>query len=816
LPPCPSSTREEIKQIYGREQIKFHDDDGEVVASWGPVAALLDWSARPEFWDDQPIIKVEYLPLKCALLSARMKETLSAIAAKPSTSGPDREAIGKVVDKEEVDDIDLAGLLRSKALAVADLKVIGRMHAKLGAASKWLTPNEVGDAHPIVKGRPTPFATWADSMHERIAAYKQSGSADLKPSDLEQAAYEAGTELSRYRQLRDLEFRGGLPFRILPRPSNEAHVRYSAEAFSRAQAGELKEESLSPLQTDVLMLLLSKYKEALQSKEWRVIFQNAESNERYSKWLANSAPWIPLPVLLRSDESDLTTAGFPAAALGEFRAAWKRLEEAERSSPGHIDEATARAVVSAAAGLGSEINAASYPTPKAMAREVRFNTFGPFWWAPFAYFAGVILLALSLSVRSYDAAVVRSIHKTLYWSGIASFLGGLGLEVYGFSQRVLITGWAPVTNMYETVIFVAAMASILGLILEAVYRRTYPALAGAMIATICTALAATVPLLDPSIHTLPPVLRSNLWLTIHVLTIVSSYAAFALAMGLGLIASGYYLTATYRRSPGFVELLAPAGGGLPLLVIGLAVLAGCYGVLPLGQMVADYGYWPAGVLICVGGFLSIVGVVAAVGEAINRRFVARELFLHPDPEWPRPAHAAEARELVAAGEPLPPVAGGSDSTIVKDPRIAAMRAAAETIKPLANFVYRAMQVGVLLVAAGTILGGIWADYSWGRFWGWDAKEVWALITLLVYLVPLHGRFAGWVNTFGLVMASVVCFLAVLMAWYGVNFVIGVGLHTYGFTEGGGQKIVGLVTLSVLAAVSGAAWRRHLGQRVATV
>jgi ABC-type transport system involved in cytochrome c biogenesis permease subunit len=142
-----------------------------------------------------------------------------------------------------------------------------------------------------------------------------------------------------------------------------------------------------------------------------------------------------------------------------------------------------------------------------------------------------------------------------------------------------------------------------------------------------------------------------------------------------------------------------------------------------------------------------------------------------------------------------------------------MRETAAKIKPLANFVYRAMQVGVLLVAAGTILGGVWADYSWGRFWGWDAKEVWALITLLVYLVPLHGRFAGWVNTFGLVMASVVCFLSVLMAWYGVNFVIGVGLHTYGFGHGGGQGGVGMVTLAVLALAGGAAWRRFLGQRL---
>ena len=127
-----------------------------------------------------------------------------------------------------------------------------------------------------------------------------------------------------------------------------------------------------------------------------------------------------------------------------------------------------------------------------------------------------------------------------------------------------------------------------------------------------------------------------------------------------------------------------------------------------------------------------------------------------------------------------------------------MQETALTIKPLSNFIYRAMQVGVLLIAAGTILGGVWADASWGRFWGWDPKEVWALITLLVYLVPLHGRFAGWVTTFGLAVASIVCFNSVVMAWYGVNFVLGVGLHSYGFTEGGSQGLMSMIIAGVMS------------------
>ncbi len=812
--PLDTLAREELKQIYGRERISFVDDDGETVSSWEAVAAVLDWSARPRFWDGQPIIKVEYLPLKRVLLASKFKEALAEIAARSTTPAADRAAIEKVAGLAEVGDSDLAALLRSKTLPKADALAIARMHTKLGASSKWLTPDELAGAQPLVDGKPSTFAAWSDAIQDRMAETKQTTGVDLVLNDVEQAAYDAGVALSRYRQLRDLEYRGGLPIRVVPRPSNAEHVHYSAEAFDLVRSGKIRESDLSPLQTDVLMLLVGKYKESLQSKEWRVVFTTPEADARYSGWLANSSPWVPLPILIRSDEAELVKAGFPSSPLVEFRSAWKRLEEAERASPGRVDEATAKAVVSAAHDLGTALNATYYPTPKAMAREVHFNAFGPFWWAPFAYGTGALLLALSLSVRSYRSPVVASIHKALYWGGLTSFIGGIILEIYGFTLRVLITGWAPVTNMYETVIFVAAVSSILGLVMEALYRRTFAALAGAGIATVCTALAATIPLLDPSIKTLPPVLRSNLWLTIHVLTIVSSYAAFALSMGLGMITVCYYLTATYRRSPGYGELLAPAGIGAPLFLAGWALREGSYGGISLGRWAVDYGFGPSCVLICLGGALTIVGVVAAVGEWLNRQFFARHLFDHADLIWHPPTRGADAREMVASGATMPPISGGSGEYVEKDPRVAAMRETAAKIKPLSNFIYRAMQVGVLLVAAGTILGGVWADYSWGRFWGWDAKEVWALITLLVYLVPLHGRFAGWVNTFGLVMASVVCFLSVLMAWYGVNFVIGVGLHTYGFGHGGGQGGVGMVTLAVLAFALGAAWRRFVGQKVA--
>ncbi|MBI4115500.1 MAG: cytochrome c biogenesis protein CcsA, partial [Candidatus Omnitrophica bacterium] len=116
---------------------------------------------------------------------------------------------------------------------------------------------------------------------------------------------------------------------------------------------------------------------------------------------------------------------------------------------------------------------------------------------------------------------------------------------------------------------------------------------------------------------------------------------------------------------------------------------------------------------------------------------------------------------------------------------------------LGGYVYRALQIGVVLLAAGTILGGVWANDSWGRFWGWDPKETWALIALFGYLAVLHARYVGWIEHFGTAVGAVVAFLGILMAWYGVNFVLAAGLHSYGFGDGGLHYVLAVVGIDLL-------------------
>tara|TARA_R110000868_G_scaffold61524_6_gene187032 strand:+ start:11752 stop:13290 length:1539 start_codon:yes stop_codon:yes gene_type:complete len=109
---------------------------------------------------------------------------------------------------------------------------------------------------------------------------------------------------------------------------------------------------------------------------------------------------------------------------------------------------------------------------------------------------------------------------------------------------------------------------------------------------------------------------------------------------------------------------------------------------------------------------------------------------------------------------------------------------AEDERYFADLTYTCMKWGTVLLAAGVILGGVWADYSWGRFWGWDPKETWSLIVLCLYMAILHGRYTAWIPPRRFATLVAAAFMSVMMAWFGVNYILASGLHSYGFSEGG--------------------------------
>ena len=370
--------------------------------------------------------------------------------------------------------------------------------------------------------------------------------------------------------------------------------------------------------------------------------------------------WISLADLMRTEwdeKSDPT--GLMRQARQQFLAA---RTACLGSSAADFNQASA-AFLDAIRQLGPQLGA--YPPASKIRWEVAYNRFVPFRVAWISTTLAFLCLLLSMGTR----------WKPFYVAGWIAFSAGLVAMLAGFGMRVTLSGRAPVTNMYESVVYVGLGIAVFGLVFELIYRKQFILTAAAALATITLILADNCPaVLDASLRPLQPVLRSNFWLVTHVMTITLSYAALALALGIGNITLGYY--------------------------------------------------------------------------------------------------------LVGSGDP-------------------------PTIRSLTDFTYRAIQAGVLLLAAGTILGGVWADYSWGRFWGWDPKEVWALVALLGYLAVLHARFAGWILDFGVAALSVICFSLVVMAWYGVNFVLGAGLHSYGFGGGGAPYVFGAIGLQSLFVAAAA-------------
>lgn len=826
--PLDTVAREEVKQVFSRETIKLHDSANVVVETWGPVAAFLDWMVRPDYWYDQPFILVDYLPLRRLILADSIQAQLKEIAAKPSTSAEDKAELARLAEIAEPEAAALVAYLAKSKLTGDDRKAVEALAAKLGEDHKWLTPRELEDAKVPHGDHKEAFMNWVAELDDQKRKFDANPQSAERLTEAQRRAIDVGRRLVTYKAYTGEELRSAGIVRIMPRPFDSKALAYYKNVIKKAREAKSLRD-LTPIEFDTLKAL-DTYWNDVPKDDRHEPGENAQFDEKFSAWLRDNSVWVPLKVILKSKPEELIEAGFPEGEVKAFLTAYREMEQAESSAPGEIAPAAAAALHQNARALGEAINPTKYPTVTKIARETHFNEMNPFWQAPYAYGVALALLAVSLGIVAGRKSLVGYFGRGLYIGGMAALAVGIALEVYGFYLRILISGWAPVTNMYETVIWVALVAAVLAFVFELIYRKTYTALAGAGVALLGTITAANVPLLDPSIKSLQPVLRSNFWLSIHVLTEVSSYAAFGLAWALGLIATFYYLTATYRRSPKFTELMLPLIPGLPLFAVGSLGVAASYGAFGTQWTTGDTLFYVFSVLGGLGGMVCLASVLAVGGEVFNRLTFRESLTAADTAKLEREAEASSEESAVNGSATTSSFEqGGGVATLVK-PTVAEIRARAATtrvqhdarglamqetaakIKPLSNFIYRSMQVGVLLIAAGTILGGVWADYSWGRFWGWDPKEVWALITLLVYLVPLHGRFAGWFNSFALVVSSVVCFLSVVMAWYGVNFVLGVGLHSYGFVDGGSQGMMTIILTAIMAIPAAAAWRRQLGYR----
>ena len=140
----------------------------------------------------------------------------------------------------------------------------------------------------------------------------------------------------------------------------------------------------------------------------------------------------------------------------------------------------------------------------------------------------------------------------------------------------------------------------------------------------------------------------------------------------------------------------------------------------------------------------------------------------------------------------------------------------QTADSLARMTYGVVCFATLFSFVGTVLGGIWADQSWGRFWGWDPKENGAVLIVLWCAITLHARWGGFIRQRGLMIMALFGNIVTSFSWFGVNM-LGVGLHSYGFMQKAFPWLVGFMisqlALMAVAAMPLEKWRSFAPARV---
>jgi len=352
----------------------------------------------------------------------------------------------------------------------------------------------------------------------------------------------------------------------------------------------------------------------------------------------------------------------------EFREAFFALLEGMREE----DESRFREGIAATAAIQAEYGSAVIPGDMALRAEMILNSLSPFTRVIWLYFIAffVLLTAYAWSLAKRRGAVYTW-RNPLYTIGIILFSVGLLIHLTGFVLRWIASSRAPLSNGYESLVFISLMVAVAGAIFEMSNRRG----AAASLASLLTAVVLGISMMsafDPAIGPLVPVLASY-WLNIHVTVITSSY--------------------------GFLGLGALLGG-----------------------------------LILVLHFFKRV----------------------------------------------------SSSTIRND------------VMKLDRLLFHVIVAGLALLSVGTLLGGVWANESWGRYWGWDPKETWSLVTILVYALVLHFRWIPSLNRpWVLAAGSFLGIASVIMTYFGVNYFL-VGLHSY--AQGEAAKVPTWVFVTAILMV----------------
>ncbi len=343
------------------------------------------------------------------------------------------------------------------------------------------------------------------------------------------------------------------------------------------------------------------------------------------------------------------------------------------------DYKTADELIESINGFQKKFGSKVRPSDDKISLEILYNKYDVFKKLPYWYITASILMLLFTILTIFKERKVLN-----YLVNFMHVIIGLlfSLHTLGLIARWFISGHAPWSNAYESIIYVAWATMFFGLAFD---RKSKLTVASSAFVTAMILMAAYMNWIDPEIANLQPVLNSY-WLMIHVAVIVASYGPFALGMILGAV-SLLLILFTNEKNKAKMDL--------------------------------------------------------------------------------------NIQEITYINE-------------------------------------MALTIGLIMLTIGNFLGGQWANESWGRYWGWDPKETWALISIMVYAFVIHARFVPslrgkWVFN----LMSMFAFISILFTYYGVNFHL-VGLHSYASGEAKSLDWIyySLAGITLFGAISYPKYRKY--------
>ena len=342
---------------------------------------------------------------------------------------------------------------------------------------------------------------------------------------------------------------------------------------------------------------------------------------------------------------------------------------------------TTRQITESISGYQKRFSGYDLPSASKTSAELFYYKLGIFERLfPFYATVGLIMLISLITIVIRGGKKSSLFVKVLGWLLFAGFL----FHTLGLGLRWYIAGHAPLSNGYESMIFISWVTLLAGFIFT---RKSAFALSATAVLASMTLMVAHLSFMDPEITNLVPVLKSY-WLTLHV-----------------------------------------------------SVITGSYGFLGLG---------------------AILGLIIMI------------LLLFSN---------AGNRERISA-----------------------------TIDELTVINYKTLTLGLYFLTIGTFLGAVWANESWGRYWGWDPKETWSLITIIVYSIVIHSRnIPGMKDIFTFNLLSLFGFSSVLMTYFGVNYYLS-GMHSYAAGDPVPVPPFVYVTIILLTTLSFAAYIKYSNYR----